>query len=114
MIKLLLKWLGLTAAVIVTAYIIPGITIATFWTALFVALVLGLINTFIKPVLTILTLPINILTLGVAGILINTGFLYFASLLVKGFVITGFWPAVFGSILVSVIMWVFDGVLIKK
>lgn len=114
MIKLLLKWLGLTAAVIVTAYIIPGITVTTFLAALFVALVLGLINTFIKPVLTILTLPINILTLGIAGILINTGFFYFASVLVKGFVITGFWPAVFGSILVSVIMWVFDGVLIKK
>jgi putative membrane protein len=114
MIKTLIKWLGLTIAVIITAYIVPGIAVTTFLTALFVALVLGLINIFIKPVLTILTLPINILTLGIIGILINTGFLYFASVLVKGFTITGFWAAVIGSILISFIMWMLDTVLIKK
>jgi putative membrane protein len=59
MIKTLIKWLGLTIAVIITAYIVPGIAVTTFLTALFVALVLGLINIFIKPVLTILTFQLT-------------------------------------------------------
>lgn len=108
MIKLILKWLGLTGAVLLTSYFVPGVAVATFVTALFVALILGLINTFIKPVLGILTLPINILTLGVTGVLINTGFFWFASLVVNGFTITGFIPALIGSIIVSFIMWVLD------
>lgn len=108
MIKIILKWLGLTGAVLLAAYFVPGITVQSFITALFVALVLGLINTFIKPVLGILTLPINIITLGLFGIIINALFFWFASVVVSGFMITGFMPALIGSIVVSFIMWVLD------
>lgn len=111
MLKLLLKWAALTVSVIIVAYFIPGITVTSWVAALFVALVLGLINTFIKPVLSILTLPINILTLGVVGLLINTAYLWFASVVVTGFTIVGFWPAVFGSMLVSFLMWMFNSII---
>ena len=108
MVKILLKWLALTLAVLATSYFVPGISVATFVTALFVALVLGLVNTFIKPVISILTLPVNILTLGLFGIILNGLFFWFASLVVTGFTITGFVPALIGSVVVSVIMWIID------
>ncbi len=106
MIKILLKWLGLTLAVLATAYVVPGISVSSFVTALFVALVLGLVNTFIKPIISLLTLPVNILTLGIFGIILNGLFFWFASMVVTGFVITGFVPALIGSIVVSLIMWI--------
>lgn len=108
MIKILLKWLAFTLAVLATAYFVPGISVTSFVVALFVALVLGLVNTFIKPVISILTLPINILTLGLFGIVLNALFFWFASLVVTGFAITGFVPALIGSIVVSLIMWIID------
>ncbi len=108
MIKLFLKWIILTIAVMLVAYIIPGITVTSWGTAILVALVLGIINTFIKPVLSLLTIPINILTLGVVGVLINTTYFWFVSVIIKGFTITGFWSAVFGSILVSFFVWIFS------
>lgn len=106
MIKILLKWLGLTLAVLATAYVVPGISVSSFLTALFVALVLGLVNTFIKPIISLLTLPVNILTLGLFGIILNGLFFWFASMVVTGFVITGFVPALIGSVVVSLIMWI--------
>lgn len=106
MIKILLKWLGLTLAVLATAYVVPGISVTSFVTALFVALVLGLVNTFIKPIISLLTLPVNILTLGLFGIILNGLFFWFASIVVTGFMITGFVPALIGSIVVSLIMWI--------
>ena len=108
MIKILLKWLALTCAVLATSYLISGIAVNSFLTALFVALIIGLINTFIKPVVSLLTLPVNILTLGLFGIILNALFFWFASLVVSGFVITGFIPALIGSVVVSLIMWIID------
>jgi putative membrane protein len=108
MIKILLKWLALTLAVLATAYLVPGISVTTFVVALFVALVLGLVNTFIKPIISILTLPVNILTLGLFGIILNALFFWLASLIVTGFSISGFVPALIGSIVVSLIMWIID------
>ena len=105
-IKLILKWLILSAAVMAASYLIPGISVSTFMTALVVALVLGLINTFIKPVLEILTLPINFLTLGLFSIVLNAALFWGVSYFVTGFTITGFLPALFGSLVVSVIMWI--------
>ena len=106
MIKIILKWLALTLAVLATAYIVPGISVSSFTTALLVALVLGLVNTFIKPIISLLTLPVNLLTLGLFGIILNGLFFWFASMIVTGFVITGFVPALIGSVVVSVIMWI--------
>ena len=108
MIKILLKWLALTCAVLATSYLISGIAVNSFLTALFVALIIGLINTFIKPVVSLLTLPVNILTLGLFGIILNALFFWFASLVITGFTITGFVPALIGSVVVSLIMWIID------
>ena len=104
-IKILLKWFVLTAAVMLTAYLIPGIAVSSLITALVVALVLGLINTFIKPVLEILTIPINLLTLGLFGLVLNALLFWAVSYFVSGFMIAGFLPALVGSILISIIMW---------
>ncbi len=108
MIKILLKWLALTGAVLATSYLVSGISVSSFLTALFVALIIGLINTFIKPVVSLLTLPVNILTLGLFGIILNALFFWFASLVIAGFTITGFVPALIGSVVVSLIMWIID------
>lgn len=104
-IKWILKWLILSAAVVLAANVIPGIAVSSWTTALIVGVVLGLINTFIKPVLEILSIPINILTLGLFGLVLNALLFWAAAYFVSGFTIAGFFAALFGSILVSIIMW---------
>jgi putative membrane protein len=105
MFKLIFKWLILSAAVVVAAYLIPGITVNALTTALIVGLVLGLINMFIKPILFILTIPINIITLGFFGLVLNALLFWAAAYFVNGFTIANFMAALWGSILVSIIMW---------
>lgn len=111
MIKIILKWLALAAAVLAAAYLVPGISVASFQVALLVAIVLGFINIFIKPILGILTLPINFLTLGVFGLILNVLLFWAITLIVPGFTISGFLAALLGSLVVSVIMWIVDIVL---
>ncbi len=108
MIQIILKWIALAGAVIAAAYIVPGIEVSSFGTALIVALVFGLINIFIKPVLKILTFPINLLTLGIFGLVLNVLLFWAVSGLVAGFAISGFIPALLGSLVVSVVMWIVD------
>lgn len=105
---MIVRWIVLSAAVVLAVYIVPGIHLAgTEWiTALVVGLVLGLINAFVKPVLSILTLPINFLTLGLFGIILNALLFWSVPYLVPQFTISGFMPALLGSIVVSVIMWI--------
>lgn len=105
MMKLIFKWLVLSAAVIVAAYVVPGITVNPWTTALIVGVVLGLINMFVKPVLFILTIPINIITLGIFGIVLNALLFWAAAYFVSGFVIATFTAALFGSIIVSLVTW---------
>lgn len=82
------------------AYILPGVHVASFTTALVVALVLGIINSFVKPFLLILTLPINILTLGLFTLILNALLILLVSAIVPGFAVDGFlWAFVFGLIL---------------
>lgn len=104
-LKWIFKWLILSASVVLAAYLIPGILVSGWTVALVVGLVLGLINTFVKPVLTILTIPISIITLGMFGLVLNALLFWAATYFVSGFTITGFIPALLGSLLVSVIMW---------
>jgi len=105
-LKWIVRWLILSAAVVLVSYLIPGIHVNGFMTALIVGLVFGLINTFIKPVLAILTLPINIITLGLFGLILNAILFWATAYLVNGFVIEGFLAALIGSIIVSIIMWI--------
>ncbi len=101
--KFLLRWAVNSVSILIVAHIVRGIEISSPWIVVIVAFVLGIINAFLKPLIVLITLPINILTLGVFTLFIN-GFLFFlVSKIVKGFTITGFWPAFFGALLFSII-----------
>jgi putative membrane protein len=111
---IVLRWLVLTLAVMVAAYLIPGIAVKGFFSALLAAAVLGILNAFFRPILIILTLPINILTLGLFTFVINALLLMMASGVIGGFVVQGFWPALFGSLIVSTISWLLSSFVNEK
>jgi putative membrane protein len=98
-----LRWLILTVAIIITSYLLDGIRIGGFSSALFAAAILGILNAFFRPILLILTLPINILTLGIFTFVINAIMLMMVSGVISGFEVSGFWSAVFGSLLISLV-----------
>lgn len=101
--NILVRWLLNSLVIIVAAYLLPGIHIADFLTALAIALVLGVLNLTIRPLLIILTLPLTIVTLGLFLLVINALMILLASKLVPGFEVDGFWWAVLYSILISII-----------
>lgn len=103
MLGILIRWVLFTFALLFVAWVIPGITLAGFMPAFIAIMVIGLINIFIRPIIIILTLPINILTLGLFTFVINALVFWFGSSLVPGFAVSGFWAALFGSILLSVL-----------
>lgn len=102
MIYLLIRWVFYAFVIMFTAWIVPGISVEGFTGALVVAIILALINIFIKPVLQVITLPINILTLGLFSLILNALLLMFAGFLTPGFSVDGFWSALFGSIIISI------------
>ena len=102
---ILIRWLLLTISIILTSYLVDGIIVASFWSALFAALVLGILNALFRPVLIVITLPINILTLGLFTFVINALLLKMVSGVVPGFYVYGFWSAVFGSLIISLVSW---------
>ena len=102
---ILTRWLISALAVMLVAYLVPGITVTGFLSALLVALVLGFANAIVRPVLVFLTLPITVLTLGFFVLIIN-GFLFMVTAkIVPGFTVDGFAPAFIGSIVMAVIGW---------
>ena len=101
--KLIIKWLCYALAIIFIAWLLPGIEVSSFVSALIVAIVLGLINVFIKPILMFITLPLNIITLGLFTLIINAFLLWLAGYLSPGFEVEGFWSALLGSIILSVL-----------
>ena len=103
MMTLLLVWILNAVALLVVAYVLPGIVVASFGSALLAALVLGLINSLVKPVLILLTLPITIVTLGLFLLVLNALMFWMAGSILKGFQVNGFWWAVGGAILYSLI-----------
>ncbi len=103
MLTLLLIWLLNAVALLAVAYLLPGITVASFGSAMIAALVLGLLNTLVKPVLIFLTLPITIVTLGLFLLVLNALVFWFAGSVLSGFKVNGFWWAVIGAILYSII-----------
>lgn len=102
MLRSLTKFLYLILVLLLIDKYIPGITISGFYTAMIVAIILGVLNLFLKPVLYVLTLPINIITLGFFSIIINATLFYFASSFVEGFYVADFLVAILGSLIVSV------------
>jgi putative membrane protein len=112
--RLILTWIINAVALIVLPYIFTSIKVDDFITALIVALVLGLINALIRPILVILTLPVTILTLGLFIFVIN-GLLFWAvGSFVPGFHVGGFWSGVFGAIVYSIISWALSSLLMPK
>jgi putative membrane protein len=92
-------------AVVVTAYVLPGVTVASFWSAIVAGFVLSVINRLIKPILLIVTLPINFLTLGLFTFVINGLLVLLVSELIPGFTVNGLWNAILFSIVMTVVGW---------
>jgi putative membrane protein len=98
--KILINWIISAMVIFIVAYILPGVHVLNFVSALAVALVLGILNAFIKPVLLILTLPITILTLGLFALILNAVLILVVGMVVPGFKVDGFlWAFIFGIVL---------------
>jgi putative membrane protein len=102
---MLLRWVLNALALLAVSYIVPGFEVDSFWWALIVALVLGLVNALIRPILLILTLPINILTLGLFTFVINALMILLVANLLEGFSVASFGAAFSGALLLWVISW---------
>lgn len=103
--SLLIHWFIASLAIVVSAYLLPGVHVKNILSALATALVLGLLNLVVKPILVLLTLPINILTLGLFTLLINAAIIMLATLIVPGFTVDGWmWALLFGIVLTLVNM----------
>ena len=108
---LLITWLINALALLALPYVFTSIHVDTFVTALIAALVLGLINTLIRPILVLLTLPVTLLTLGLFIFVINGLLFWFVGSFVAGFHVDGFWAGVFGAIVYSLISWALSALI---
>ena len=105
MYGIFIRWLILTFSIIVTSYLLDGIHVSGFIPAFLAAAILSILNAVFRPILLILTLPINILSLGLFTFVINALMLLMVSGVIPGFNVSGFWSAVFGSLLISIVSW---------
>ena len=112
--RLLIGWAINALALMALPYLISTVQIKSFGTALVVALVIGLLNTFVRPILFILTLPINLLTLGLFTFVLNGFTFWLASRFVDGFFVGGFWWAVLAAIIYSIISWAISSLVMKN
>ncbi|HNZ56676.1 MAG TPA: phage holin family protein [Methylophilaceae bacterium] len=112
--KLLLAWVLNALALLAVAYLVPEIHVANFLTALIAAVFIGLANILIKPILTVLTLPITIITLGLFILVINGLLFYAVGNLLQGFEVTTFTAGIIGAIVYSIISWLLSALLIEK
>jgi putative membrane protein len=110
----LIKWCINVAALFAVVHIIPGIEAKDWQTLAIAALVLGLINAFLRPLVMILTLPINLLSLGIFTFFVNGFLFYLVSKIVKGFTITNFWSAFWASLLFSLVSFILSAFLKSK
>lgn len=95
-------------AVGITVYILPGVSITPWWWAVVIAVVLGFINTFVKPIVKLLALPVTILTIGLFSFVINGLMILLCAWIVPAFQIDGFWPAMLYSVVLGVVSWVLN------
>ncbi|WP_109695790.1 phage holin family protein [Chitinophaga deserti] len=103
MLGIIIRLLVTALAALLTAYLLPGVKLQDFTTALLLAIVLGLLNLIVKPILVILTLPVTVVTLGLFLLVINALIVLWASSLVKGFKVDSFWWALLFSVVLSLI-----------
>jgi putative membrane protein len=113
-LRLIITWLLNAVALLVLPYVISSIHVASFGSALVAALVLGFINTLIRPILVLLTLPVTLLTLGLFIFVINGLLFWFVGSFISGFSVGGFWSGVFGAIVYSIISWILSSLIPSK
>jgi putative membrane protein len=113
-VRLILHWLINAAALFVIPYIMSSIEVKSFTVALIVALVLGLVNAILRPILVLLTLPVTILTLGLFILVINALLFWAVAEFVDGFHVAGFWSAFWGAIVYSLVSWAVAALLLPK
>ncbi len=111
LMKIIVRWLLLAAALLLVAQIYSGVVVSSFGSALIAALVIGLFNTLLRPILVLLTLPVTILTLGLFLFIINALMFYFAASVLQGFHVNGFVAALVGSVLYSLCGLVIDAAM---
>jgi len=111
--KTLFSWILNSVCLVGLTYYLPGISVAGFGRALLVVLVLGLVNALIRPVVLLLTLPINLLTLGLFTFVINALMFWLVGWLIEGFYVAGFVPAFWGALCMMVIGWIINVILNK-
>jgi putative membrane protein len=102
-VNFFLTWVIAAASLLITAYIVPGFQFDSFGTAAIAALILGLVNAFVRPIVFIFTLPITIVTLGLFLFVINAFMLWFVGVLTPGFIVNGFIPALLASIVLTIV-----------
>jgi putative membrane protein len=105
MTSLFIRWAIIASAVYITQFLVDGIWVKNFFSAIIASLIIGFLNTFIKPILALISLPAIILTFGLFMLVINTLLLWFASEILEGIEITGFISAFWGSIIISIGTW---------
>jgi putative membrane protein len=109
--KILLGWAINALALLALPYLLTGVHVKSFWTALVFALVLGLLNALVRPLLVLLTLPITVLTLGLFLVVVNGLLFWLADAFVPGFEVAGFWWAVAGAVVYSIVSWAIGAVI---
>lgn len=111
--QILIKVLVNGLAVFATAYILPGVHVQNFLTAIIVGIVLGILNTLLKPILVILTLPITVVTLGLFYFVLNALLILLVSEVVPGFTVVSFWWALLFSLVISIVSWFLSSLIGK-
>lgn len=114
MFKLLVVWVLNALALMAVAYLVPGIQVANFTSALLAAVVIGLANMLVKPILVILTLPITLLTLGLFLLIINGLLFWFVGHLLQGFVVNSVLTGVIGALVYSVLAWLLSAIVLNE
>jgi putative membrane protein len=113
MVSFLVHWLVVALGLWVATYLVPGVSVASGSALAVGALVLGFVNAVIRPLLTFLTLPLTLLTLGLFYLVVNAAAFGLAAALVPGFSVTSFWAAMFGALVVSVVSWIVGAFMTK-
>ena len=106
--KIIFRWLLLAAALLLVAHLYPGVVVNSFGAAMIAAFVIGLLNTLLRPILVLLTLPVTVITLGLFLFVINALMFYFAASMLNGFQVTGFTGALIGSLIYTLCGMVID------
>jgi putative membrane protein len=111
MTGILIRWLITTLAILAVPYLISGVRVEGFGSAMLTAAILGILNALVRPILIILTLPLTILTLGLFILVINALLFELAGAIVPGMYVASFWSAFFASIIVSIVSWILNSVV---